>query len=453
MATPTLETLARFAATGLLNSLVEGTVIAVVAWAFLWLSGRRDSRTRFLVWFSALLLVVILPWLGAPALNRASGLSRSTASEVTLPASWVPGIFSLWAAGAGLALLRVGVALWQLIRLRWHCHPLTIDQLPSLLRDSVPNNFRGAAVCVSDRVRIPTAVGFFKPLIVIPVWALEELSPSELNSMLIHEFEHLRRWDDWTNLAQKILAAVFFFHPAVWWMDRKLALEREMACDEAVLAQISDRNAYAACLVRVAEKSLLRRGLALAQAVVGRMGQTTLRVTQILRGGGQPAKGVWKPALYLLTAGSLCGVLLLMQAPPLISFQTESASVATAASVAKSVMLPAAQGTSVLKSAVILARDSGQHMATRRRQEVQPKAAYAGRALPTSQPPRMQLPDGFVRSVAFADGTTVHTLLLVVQGEQFDGLEPTFWRICVWHLDAPAWLPLNSEKRAPAKTI
>src|SRR5208282_660830 len=240
MVGPSLETFARFSATGLLNSLVEGTVIAVAAWAFFRLSGRRDSRTRFPVWFAALLLVVILPWLGTSASNAAPGLS-STAPEITLPASWAVAIFWLWAAGATLALVRVGFAFWQLLKLRWHCQPLAMDQLPPALRDGARNNFRAAEVCVSDQARIPTAVGFFKPLVVVPHWALQELSPEELNSVLIHELEHLRRWDDWTNLAQKILAAVFFFHPAVWWMDRKLALEREMACDDAVLARTSDR--------------------------------------------------------------------------------------------------------------------------------------------------------------------------------------------------------------------
>ena len=121
-----------------------------------------------------------------------------------------------------------------------------------------------------------------KPLVVIPSWAMRELSAAELNTILLHELAHLRRWDDWTNLAQKVLGALLFFHPAVWWIEKKLALEREMACDDLVLAQDCESRAYAECLVSLAEKSLLRRGFALAQAAVGRMRHMSFRVAQIL---------------------------------------------------------------------------------------------------------------------------------------------------------------------------
>ncbi len=95
---------------------------------------------------------------------------------------------------------------------------------------------RPVKLCVSDRLRVPTAIGFTKPLVVIPSWTMEELSAAELNPILLHELAHLRRRDDWTNLVQKILGALLFFHPAVWWIEKKLALEREMACDDLVLA-------------------------------------------------------------------------------------------------------------------------------------------------------------------------------------------------------------------------
>jgi len=99
------------------------------------------------------------------------------------------------------------------------------------------------------------ATGFFRPMIVIPAWALGELSTEELKVVLLHEAAHLERWDDWTNLTQKVLRALFFFHPVVWWLESKLALEREMACDDLVVAATSSPRAYAECLVSLAEKS------------------------------------------------------------------------------------------------------------------------------------------------------------------------------------------------------
>ena len=155
-------------------------------------------------------------------------------------------------------------------------------------------------LCVSDRLRVPTAIGFTKPLVVIPSWTMRELSAAELNTILLHELAHLRRRDDWTNLVQKILGALLFFHPAVWWIEKKLALEREMACDDLVLARTTSPRAYAECLVSLAEKSFLRRGLALAQAAVDRLRNVSLRVAQILDVNRPRATRVWRPAPVLV---------------------------------------------------------------------------------------------------------------------------------------------------------
>src|SRR6202023_3388101 len=169
-------------------------------------------------------------------------------------------------------------------------------------------------------VQVPAAIGFLKPIIVIPSWALRELSSAQLDAILIHELAHLRRWDDWTNLAQQILKALLFFHPAVWWIESQLALEREMACDDAVLSETGNPKDYAQCLVSMAEKTFLRRGLALAQGVVNRMRQTSLRVSQILDVNRSGATRVWKPALYSVAAFFVVCLVSLSRAPELVAF-------------------------------------------------------------------------------------------------------------------------------------
>jgi hypothetical protein len=176
----------------------------------------------------------------------------------------------------------------------------------------------------SDRLQVPTAIGFFKPLVVIPSWALHELSSTELNSILIHELAHLRRFDDWTNLAQQILKALLFFHPAVWWIESHLALEREMACDDAVLALTGNPHGYAQCLVSIAEKTFLRRGLTLANAIVNRMRQTSLRVSRILDANHSSGTRIWKPALYSVAAAFLVSLMSFSHAPELVAFQNSN---------------------------------------------------------------------------------------------------------------------------------
>jgi hypothetical protein len=150
---------------------------------------------------------------------------------------------------------------------------------------------------------------------------MQELSPAELNQIVLHELAHLRRWDDWTNLAQQLVRALFFFHPAVWWIEKRVALEREMACDDAVLSETSPR-AYAECLARLAEKTFVRRSVALAQAALGRIRQTSDRIAQILNVDrpGEQARS-WKPAVSLIAGFAVVCAIGISKTPSLVAFQ------------------------------------------------------------------------------------------------------------------------------------
>jgi type IV secretory pathway VirJ component len=184
---------------------------------------------------------------------------------------------------------------------------------------------RPVEVCASGEVRVPTAIGFFHPVILIPEWAVSELSADELRTIVLHEFAHLRRWDDWTNLLQKTVRSVFFFHPAVLWIERRLSLEREMACDDAVLAETENPHLYARCLVSLAERSFLRRSIAVAQAAISRAKDTSLRLAQILDHDRPKATRVFSPAVAAVAAfAGLCFVAI-PNAPRLIAFRSPTA--------------------------------------------------------------------------------------------------------------------------------
>ena len=211
---------------------------------------------------------------------------------------------------------------------------------------------RPVTLCQSDRMQVPTAIGFLKPLVVIPTWAIQELSAAELNSILIHELAHLRRWDDWTNLAQQVLKALLFFHPAVWWIENKLALEREMACDDAVLAETANPRGYARCLISMAEKSFMRRRLAMAQAAVNRVRQTSLRVAN---SRCQPSRAtrVWKPALYSVAAFSSICLVSLSHAPELVAFEDQPPDTMASATTSEPTLASATELNSFAKPAVV----------------------------------------------------------------------------------------------------
>src|ERR1700689_4887257 len=303
----------------IVNCLVEGTLIALFAGAVLRASRLQNSSTKFAVWFSALMGIAALPALiGISAASwghRTSSAQAASRAAITLPGSWALYIFVAWAAVAAWSLLGVARSLWHLRVLRRSCFPVDSAILDAQVRETLARNrsFKNAsprpvALCTSDLVHVPTAIGLVKPAVILPRWILHELSPQELKQILLHELAHLRRWDDWTNLAQKLIKALFFFHPAVWWIERQVSLEREMACDDAVVAETASPRAYAECLAHLAEKTLLQRSLvqrglaqrsvALAQAALGRIRHTSLRVAQILDGNRRTSSGrSWKPAV------------------------------------------------------------------------------------------------------------------------------------------------------------
>lgn len=336
-----LHLLAQISASQLLNSIAQGTAIAFFAWAVLRLVPRQSAVTRFAVWFSALVAIAVLPVVGL--LSSAGGVARvRAASALTLPSSWAIYLFMVWGAIAAAALLKLVVGLARLVMLRRACEVMQPESLDPVLQQTLREfgTARSATVCKSDSLNVPAAIGFFKPTVVFPSWAMEELSAQELNSILLHELAHLARWDDWTNLAQKFLRSVFFFHPAVWWIESKLSLEREMACDDIVLARTSNPRAYAECLVSLTEKGLLHRGLALVQAAIGRVRQTTLRVTEILDKKRSRTTRVYKPVLSLLGGFSVMCLAVSPHAPTLVSFASPAPGTTLSAAANPTAVLP-----------------------------------------------------------------------------------------------------------------
>lgn len=318
-----LHAIARYSALRMIDSLAEGLVVAACAALLLRFSRRQNAGTRFAIGFSALLAIAVLPFTSGFWHNSVSSTTLNRAAFVA-PESWALYLLAGWAVVAGCLIARVGRGVWHLHKLRESCDPVDVASLEPSVQETFRHKrtWRKIALCTSEQVRVPTAIGLVKPAIVIPRWVMQELSPGELNQIVLHEFAHLRRWDDWTNLAQQVVKALFFFHPAVWWIEKKVTLEREMACDDAVLEETASPRAYAECLAHLAERSFVQRSIALAQAAVGRLSQTSQRVAQILDvNRPKGAVRIWKPAASLIVGtGMLCSVWV-SKTPQLIAFQ------------------------------------------------------------------------------------------------------------------------------------
>ena len=329
MTAPHLQTLAQTFTGRLLNTAAEGILLACLVWVLLRLMGRQNSGTRFAIWFSALLAIVGLPFFPGAGFGGSATPNLTPAHlrpQIILPGSWALYLFVAWIAAASLLLLRLSLGFWRVRKIRSRCASVDVTSIdPAVV--SIVSEFesdRRVKVCVSGDLSVPAAIGFFRPAIVFPAWLLPQLSPAEIEVILLHELAHLRRRDDWTNLLQKTVKSLFFFHPAVWWIESRLTLEREMACDDAVLAQTASPKAYASSLISFAEKLQNPRGLALAQTLVTRMRQMSLRVTQILDSKRPARPGLWKPipALGAVLLAAVCAAT--PYAPKLVAFENQT---------------------------------------------------------------------------------------------------------------------------------
>ncbi|MGZ4815952.1 MAG: M56 family metallopeptidase, partial [Terriglobales bacterium] len=307
-----------------LDSLVGGLVLGGAAWTWLRVAQRQNSASRFFILFILLIGIAALPVVGLSWITSATSGTSTAHSLVTLPQHAAEYIFAAWAIIALFGLARIAVGFWQLQKLKRTCIDLDETSMDPKVRGSLRESRRAAVLCTSHRVNVPTALGLASPAkIVIPSWLIDQLSADELHHLVLHELAHLRRWDDWTNLAQRILGALFFFHPAIWWLQHRLALEREMACDECVLAQTGNARAYAKSLANIAERSFVRRTVALAQAAVSRLHDTTLRVAKILSPAPARRSAVPLVASVVAVGGLTLGVALL--SPDLVSFTAPAA--------------------------------------------------------------------------------------------------------------------------------
>jgi beta-lactamase regulating signal transducer with metallopeptidase domain len=459
-----LNAIAQASTVQIVNCLVEGTLVAIFTGSLLSVMRRQSSVTRFAVWFSTLMAIATLPFfVGSFGSHVASNpLAVAVRPALTLPGTWALYLFGAWIAIASWHLAGVARGLWHLYTLRKSCVAIDPTTLDSLLQNTLARNQspRKIALCTSDLTNVPTALGLLKPAIVIPAWVMQELSPEELNQILLHEIAHLRRWDDWTNLAQKLVKALFFFHPAVWWIEKKVSLEREMACDDAVLAETASPRAYAECLAHLAEKTLIQRSIAFAQAALGKIHQTSLRVAQILDADRPTGNGrSWKPAVSLVGAFALVCVLGIARAPRLIAFNDSQASHAAAPAMADSSVDPWRGSLSTSMPIVNVSakltpqcRPRLTHaklttLATHRKSGV-PAATPAVQSAPAEQRAAslVHLTSANAAQLAFTE-----TLFVVVEGSQSDpAAQPVFqiqmWRVVVLH---PVVDP--DSNRIPAK--
>jgi len=243
-----------------------------------------------------------------PLITTASALEVEPVTKPTL--GWgqrvetivqpgLPYVVGAWMLGV-FVLLLWRLAGWTVIRRLTHRSVLPVPaelqaqlaELAGRLRVTRP-----VRLLISGIAVVPSVIGWFRPVILLPVAALSGLTPEQLETILAHELAHVRRHDYLVNTIQIVIETLLFYHPAVWWISNVIRAEREDCCDDLAVAVCGNRIAYARALTAMEE---LRAAPAPGLAATG--GKLLARIRRIVgQSDGECRRDFVGPVLAILT--------------------------------------------------------------------------------------------------------------------------------------------------------
>ena len=208
---------------------------------WLWLA----ASAKFLIPFSLLLSLgtrVEVRSVHLPPVMPALRVDQVTMSFAPVPPApsvqWWPRALAVLCIAGSVVLAVRWARRWNALRaVRNAATPLSLDY-------PIP-------VAVSPSGIEPGVFGLFRPVLLLPEGLLSNLAPEQLDTILAHELCHVRSRDNLTAALHIIVSTLFWFHPAVWWIGRRLIEERERACDEAVLGEGSRPETYAQGILNI----------------------------------------------------------------------------------------------------------------------------------------------------------------------------------------------------------
>ncbi|HWT06916.1 MAG TPA: M56 family metallopeptidase, partial [Xanthomonadales bacterium] len=191
-------------------------------------------------------------------------------------------VVAVWALGALIGLIGLAASVIRVRGLKRRSSPLDgtlADELPWLTE---AGRGREIYLRLSYETETPVAIGFRRPVILIPTELANAEGLAAIESLILHEHAHLRRNDDWTNLLQRAIERVFWFNPVVWFVGRRIALEREIASDDAVVEKTGEAHAYATSLWKLVREMRMPEHAVVAPGALLTRKQITVRIEQLL---------------------------------------------------------------------------------------------------------------------------------------------------------------------------
>jgi beta-lactamase regulating signal transducer with metallopeptidase domain len=184
---------------------------------------------------------------------------------------------------------------------------------------------KSVALLESARVRVPATIGFFKPVILVPLGMLMQLPADQVQTILLHELAHIRRGDYLTNVLLHITTAIFFFNPGIRWLNALIRREREACCDDMVLAHANDRGVYFDALVAFKTFMTGRPAPSYALALGSERNRLLARIRRMLTKENKTLNNMEKTILSFSLAAVITAGLISMRPAPATLVVTGSA--------------------------------------------------------------------------------------------------------------------------------
>jgi beta-lactamase regulating signal transducer with metallopeptidase domain len=191
---------------------------------------------------------------GSTAASGATAWTRATRSlDKSLDA--FPWLVEAWLIGVALLSLRSLGGFILLERERRRKSETVADHILEVCYELQNQlGIKGAIqYCESAFLQAPAVIGWFRPIVFLPLSALTGLSDEQLRMVIAHELAHIQRFDAFVNVFQVCAETLLFYHPAVWWLNKRIRAERELCCDETAVAVCGNAVEYARALALMEE--------------------------------------------------------------------------------------------------------------------------------------------------------------------------------------------------------
>lgn len=310
----------------------QGALLGLVCAALLAVLRHARPQTRYVLACGGLLLCLLLPvlnglfaWQAAQSGSVSLTLTSRISSGLPAVSDWqewvtgvqiwlqtglqssmqphLPALVWLWIICVVMLAMRLVLGLSWLggyaTDARSSGHPVWQNRLDALAAQLGIS--RKVALRVVKDLDSPVTFGSLQPLVLVPLALLSGMPAPLLEALLAHELAHIRRHDFLLNLLQSVIETLLFYHPVVWWLSKRIRIERELIADDLAASVLGEPRRLALALSELEQIRSIQSDLALA----ANGGSLMLRIKRLVRPETKPLNWQAAVAVVGIALGSL----------------------------------------------------------------------------------------------------------------------------------------------------